>query len=142
MTTSTSTLESQYMKEYWDEKAWDKWWESRGKWSSPLTLSAAPLMANDPGQWKFVQYPDEYEKALKLNQAIQAMDNDVINHPKHYIEGRKYEPIAVIEDWNLSYHLGNVLKYISRAGRKGESNTKQDLEKARWYLQRAIDQIG
>lgn len=67
-------------------------------------------------------------------------NKDVINHPPHYIEGRKYEPIAVIEDWNLSYHLGNALKYISRAGRKDKSTYKQDLKKACWYLQRAIDQ--
>lgn len=62
---------------------------------------------------------------------------DAINHPKHYVEGRKYEPADVIDDWQLDFVLGNAVKYISRAGRKG--NTLEDLEKAKWYLQRRID---
>lgn len=64
---------------------------------------------------------------------------DSVNRPAHYAEGRKYEPIAVIEDWGLTYHLGNAVKYISRAGRKGE--TRQDIEKAVWYLQRYLDEV-
>lgn len=28
---------------------------------------------------------------------------EMVNHPAHYAEGRKYEPIAVIEDWNLNF---------------------------------------
>ena len=52
--------------------------------------------------------------------------------PTHYIDGRKYEPRYVIEDWNLSWNLGNVLKYISRAGRK--ENILEDLLKARDYI--------
>ena len=62
--------------------------------------------------------------------------SDEINHPAHYVEGRTYEPIDVIEDWRLGFHLGCALKYISRAGRKGER--LKDLEKARWYIDRAI----
>lgn len=62
---------------------------------------------------------------------------DPVSKPSHYCEGRKYEPIDVIEDWNLGFHLGNALKYISRAGRK--QNEVEDLEKAVWYIQRYID---
>ena len=65
--------------------------------------------------------------------------NNMVNHPPHYCEGRKYEPIDVIEDWNLGFHLGNVLRYISRAGRK--EDMIQDLEKARWYLDREIKRL-
>lgn len=64
--------------------------------------------------------------------------NDVINHPSHYTFG-KYETIDVIEDWNLPYHLGNVIKYISRAGRKDPTKKLEDLNKARWYLTRYIE---
>jgi hypothetical protein len=53
-----------------------------------------------------------------------------INHPSHYAEGRQYEPIDVIEDWNLDFCLGNALKYISRAGRKDPAKTVEDLKKA------------
>jgi len=64
---------------------------------------------------------------------------DPVNKPSHYAEGRQFETIEVIEDWKLSYRLGNCVKYISRAGRKGDR--KQDLEKAAWYLQREIEAI-
>ena len=63
--------------------------------------------------------------------------DDKINHPKHYCEGRKYEPIDIIEDWGLGMHAGNAVKYISRAGRKGDAI--EDLEKARWYVDRYIE---
>lgn len=63
-------------------------------------------------------------------------DFDPVKNPSHYLKGRKYEPVKVIEDWNLNYHLGNALKYISRAGRKGDSI--EDIEKAIWYLQRLV----
>jgi hypothetical protein len=67
------------------------------------------------------------------------MSNDLINKPAHYIEGREIEPIQVIEDWNLDYHLGQVLKYVSRAGRKqGNNSLVHDLKKAIWYLDRRI----
>lgn len=62
--------------------------------------------------------------------------DDKINHPKHYCEGRRYEPIDVIEDWGLGMHAGNAVKYISRAGRK--DNAIEDLEKARWYVDRYV----
>lgn len=64
---------------------------------------------------------------------------ETVNHPAHYAEGRKYEPIDVIEDWGLDFCLGNALKYISRAGRKDD--TLNDLEKARWYLDREIKKL-
>ena len=50
-----------------------------------------------------------------------------------------FEPIDVIEDWNLGFNLGNAVKYISRAGRKDDVIT--DLEKARWYLDREITKL-
>lgn len=61
---------------------------------------------------------------------------DKINHPSHYAAGRKYEPIDVIEDWELGFNLGNAVKYLSRAGRK--QNALEDLKKAAWYIDREI----
>ena len=63
---------------------------------------------------------------------------DHINHPPHYAEGRKYEPIVVIEAWGLGFNLGNALKYISRAGRKDPEKTEEDLQKAIWYINREL----
>ena len=62
--------------------------------------------------------------------------NDPVTNPSHYTHGRKYEPLDVVEDWGLDFHLGNVLKYISRAGRK--DSMVQDLKKAMYYLSRKI----
>lgn len=62
--------------------------------------------------------------------------------PSHYIRGRKFEPWDVIEDWELDFFLGNVIKYISRAGRKAAGNTMlSDLIKARNYIDRRIKKI-
>ena len=63
---------------------------------------------------------------------------DSVNHPAHYKVGG-IETIDFIEAKGFSYHLGNAVKYISRADHKG--NRKQDLEKAKWYLERAIAQL-
>lgn len=60
---------------------------------------------------------------------------DTVNHPPHYKAGG-IEAIDVIESFGLGFHLGNVVKYILRAGRKGYGD--EDLRKARWYLDRRI----
>jgi len=68
--------------------------------------------------------------------------SDNINHPAHYTQGR-IEVIEYIEDQKMGYCLGNAIKYISRARFKGKY--KEDLEKAAWYINRAIkefDELG
>lgn len=59
-----------------------------------------------------------------------------INHPPHYGGDTTYEAIKVIEAWGLGFCLGNAVKYICRADSKGSS--VEDLEKARWYIDREI----
>lgn len=68
------------------------------------------------------------------------MEHDNINHPAHYTDGN-IEVIDFIEDKNLGYHLGNAVKYISRAGKKDPEKTAEDLKKAVWYLNRYIGQL-
>lgn len=67
--------------------------------------------------------------------------SDSVNHPPHYKAANGLEAIDVIEAFGLdqSFALGNAAKYLLRAGRKGE--TLQDLKKARWYLNRKIEQL-
>lgn len=48
------------------------------------------------------------------------------------------ETIDVIEAWGLGFHLGNVVKYISRAGKKDPAKRIEDLKKAKWYLERYL----
>ena len=65
---------------------------------------------------------------------------EAVNHPQHYGgQDNPYEAIKVIEAWGLGFCLGNVIKYISRAGKKDD--TIQELEKARWYLDREINRL-
>lgn len=65
----------------------------------------------------------------------EGMKADAVNHPKHYNTG-KIEVIEYIEDQRLSFHLGNAVKYISRAGKKDPKKEVEDLDKAIWYLER------
>jgi hypothetical protein len=67
--------------------------------------------------------------------------SDPVNHPNHYTFGR-FEVLEVIEDWQLGFHLGQVVKYVARAGRKDPTKTVEDLRKAEFYLKRAIDRMG
>jgi len=62
-------------------------------------------------------------------------NKEMVNHPDHY-QGNKFEVIDIIEDFQLGFHLGNVVKYVLRAGKKDA--TVQELEKAKWYLDRYI----
>ncbi len=64
--------------------------------------------------------------------------NDPVNHPSHYTSG-SIEVIDYIEDQKFPYHLGNAVKYISRAGKKNPEKTVEDLNKAVWYINRYIE---
>ena len=87
---------------------------------------------------------DAESKFLEMKHAMnrgimeQQEKKEQVNHPKHYNHG-KFEVIDVIEDWEVDFHIGNVIKYVSRAGRKNDDTEIQDLKKALWYLQRKID---
>ena len=62
--------------------------------------------------------------------------HDPVAHPQPYTFGG-IEVIDAIEAWSLGFHLGNVVKYVARAARKG--CYLEDLRKARWYLDREIE---
>lgn len=66
--------------------------------------------------------------------------NDPVSHPSHYTDGN-IEVIDYIEDKKLNFNLGNVVKYVSRAGKKDENKTIEDLKKASWYLNREISNL-
>lgn len=66
--------------------------------------------------------------------------DEAVDHPAHYGGAdNPYEAIKVIEAWALGFNLGNAMKYISRAGKKGDR--LEDLRKARWYLDREISNL-
>lgn len=75
----------------------------------------------------------EYDKNGKLTNP-----KEMVNHPEHYCPTPDwvYEPIKIIEAYNLNFSMGNVLKYMLRSGKKDEE--LQDLKKALWYLTREV----
>lgn len=62
------------------------------------------------------------------------------SHPNHYSQF-DIEPIDAIEDWGLGFHLGNVVKYVVRAGHKDGEDAAKDLRKAAWYIKRVHDSM-
>jgi hypothetical protein len=75
------------------------------------------------------------ERARLRIAGMNPWERDNVNHPPHYKVGG-IETIDFIEAKSLSYNLGNVVKYITRADHKG--NTLEDLKKAQWYLNREV----
>ena len=67
------------------------------------------------------------------------MSSETVDHPPHY-RADTIEAIDVIEAWELNFSLGNVVKYVCRAGLKSD-NALEDLSKALWYLEREVDRI-
>lgn len=73
--------------------------------------------------------------------AVPEYPDDTVNHPAHYTQG-KVEVIEFIEqvtkdyNANVAYHIGNAIKYIARSPHK---NGKEDIAKAKWYLERAFE---
>lgn len=67
------------------------------------------------------------------------MMSEQVNHPSHY-QGNGLEVIDVIESFELGFNLGNAIKYILRAGKKGDRS--EDLRKAIWYISREAFKEG
>ncbi len=114
----------------------------KGKTSKNYTSNLTKAIKNTTAQFaalakrptKLLIQPDQIDDALTI---LNAQQSDPVNHPAHYKAGG-IETIDFIEAKDLNYRLGNVIKYVSRAGKK-DSNPVQDLEKAAWYLNREIE---
>ena len=80
------------------------------------------------------------EKYTNLNYKVKGwykMNNQTT--PKHY-QGT-IQPIDLIDAQNLNFNLGNVVKYVCRAGKKQGENVLSDLEKAQNYINYEIERI-
>lgn len=75
----------------------------------------------------------------KFNMQTINVENDPVNHPPHYTSSR-IEVLDAIEEWDLTYGVGNVVKYCARAGKKTDDKL-QDLCKAKFYLDREIEKL-
>ena len=87
-------------------------------------------------KWARKNRPSTNVPSAVMSMAVYA--DDVVNHPSHYKVGG-IETIDFIEAKELDYHLGNVVKYISRADHKDEK--LENLKKAQWYLNRAVTNL-
>lgn len=103
----------------------------------------ADVEAIDGRTWTIDDSYDFYSLANE-NEPVEMTLDDKVSHPTHYTYG-DIEIIDFIEqvtkDYKpeLAFAIGNAIKYISRANRK---NGKEDLDKARWYLNRAFEKWG
>lgn len=71
--------------------------------------------------------------------------SEKVDHPTHYGGAdNPFEPIKIIEHlgWGPGFCKGNALKYLMRAGKKSGESEADDLAKARWYIDRAIEGLG
>jgi Protein of unknwon function (DUF3310) len=89
---------------------------------------------------KLIVQPQYKDSAIKLLAELNVAEKklDLVNRPPHYTDGG-IDTLKFIEAKDLNYRLGNVVKYISRTGKKVDSDPLQDLEKARFYLEREIE---
>lgn len=85
-----------------------------------------------------IPWPGNYGYAVPEYHTVGA-EFDPVQRPSHYTEGRTVEPIDAIMDWDLDFLDGQVVKYVSRAGRKGEA--LEDYRKAEFYLKKKIAQL-
>ena len=93
--------------------------------------------------------PQEYSKKVldnmpKWHNCTSPTEQPSAIRPEHYGGADStYEVFKVLEAWGLDkdFYLGNVIKYVARAGKKNSAKYKEDLQKALVYLQRRIDQI-
>lgn len=85
-----------------------------------------------------VEDGDTYENEWGKDKPDEQEDN-VISHPSYYTQG--IECMDYIESHKLNYARGNIIKYVTRAGLKDKSKEVEDLEKARWYINREIERI-
>lgn len=114
-----------------------------------MEMTREKTLSKTPSDYNISKNISKTNKRVSMEQLFSNTDirnnnqSDNVNHPQHYNDG-KIEVIDYIEDKKLDFHLGNAVKYISRAGKKCESGEDrkikkiEDLNKAIWYIQREI----
>lgn len=103
-------------------------------WAKVETEEGRKHLIDD--SWNFLKVNEPFTRKVDMQE-----EQDIVNKPKHYTYG-DIEVIDYIEQVTknykpeLAFAIGNAIKYISRANHK---NGKEDLDKARWYLERAFE---
>ena len=122
-----------------------KWWAERKRRARDAEL----MKTNGPKPVKYTGYwtaERRHEHALRMKkvslakwqQRREAELKDAVNHPLHYTSHPSgVECITITE--HMNFNVGNAVKYLWRAGSKGE--VMEDLKKAQWYINREIRRI-
>lgn len=75
-----------------------------------------------------------------MNPNTRPVSRSTVDHPDHYnAHPSGVECIEIVEHYN--FNVGNAIKYLWRAGLKSP-NVREDLEKARWYVERELQRIA
>ena len=99
------------------------------------------LVVYPVGQPYVIYDKSKYKYELE-DDSIKILENsDNVSHPSHYANGWSNGAEVIDLTEHLSFCAGNVVKYVCRAGRKDPDKYVEDLEKARWYLDREIERV-
>lgn len=79
------------------------------------------------------------ERAILLAEHLEEQQPFISSTPIHY-QGTT-QPIDLINAQDLNFNLGNVVKYVCRAGKKQGENILSDLEKAKDYINFEIERV-
>ena len=132
---SNSRNEQWYIDQYNRNRAIEDHIEKNKQMVNPAVNSVPGYDGVCKGEYR---HPTQ-EDIIEFNKK-ECKKNEMVDHPTHYGgEDNPYEAIKVIEVWGLGFNLGNVVKYISRVGKKG--NRVEDLEKSIWYINREIKKL-
>jgi hypothetical protein len=122
------------------------WYDSmiKGQWVEIRKELYSDYSIKEDTTYNYSEEMIDHEKTAQLLTDTQdGKQDDMVNHPKHYTQG-EIETIDKIkyltEDFNgiEAVCLGNFIKYIDRCNLKGGM---EDLEKAKWYLDRFLDEF-
>ena len=97
-------------------------------------------LKNIPSEIDGTDFNDGYDFGiLRAIALVQKLDDNTTSTPTHY-QGT-IQPIDLINAQDLNFNLGNVVKYVCRAGKKQGENVLSDLEKAKNYINYEIERI-
>ena len=109
---------------------------------TPYAAMSHGVYKKDPGIYNPCPTADMLSHPIDISKRIVTLDEGP--RPEYYGgKDNPYEVFRVLEAWELDqdFYLGNVIKYLARAGKKNKSTKKEDLKKALVYLQRRIDNL-
>nr|DAW03971.1 MAG TPA: nucelotide kinase [Caudoviricetes sp.] len=99
------------------------------------------LVVHPVGQPYVIYDKSKYKYELDGSSIMILENSDSVSHPPHYANGWSNGAEVIDLTEHLSFCAGNVVKYVCRAGRKDPDKHVEDLEKARWYLDREIERV-